>query len=726
MQTKTKSNLNILYILLLLTAVCTGQVLAQTAPEISNATYLNPSYIKESAPKTNCDLNGAWSTEYSYYWLADPSNTQTKLPPYITNLTYSGVIQESSSISISTPESASKNGERNKYYLSSSLDGETLSIMIDLQNNNDFITWIPLNLYFDPFVINNPAEQIKLKLSYANSALGDITYIQNTKFKVGCYLNLLVKSPDPRSVGTLTIEIAPQDNSKAAISGIFWSEPRRESDLRITYVGPEKVSAPTWSQRVDSSTVIWSPRSKEESENDDLVQLSVGMIKYATSTGYEFPLSLKNKDFYNFKVLQGMAGPKGSNGLEFYLNPDMSLCLNGCELGLYTTESYKQNILIYSAEKDKQNKLKSTIETFGDGTPTFQNFHIAPSSNIQLRIRLTTNDLENPPILRGLYIAPTGSITSDNNVVLNLDTGGSMSNSPSNNNASNKPTTTASTTSTDTIQIPTVINFNPSPSPVITNISSSSPANTITQPTTMADPLPVTTTTTQPIIMADPLPATTTTTQPVIMANPLPSIPEVLNTASNNQGNIKQAIEAIKNAMEEAKKKATEEQAKAEQKQAEEVEKSKQKAIEDAKKAAEEQAKAEQKQAEEVEKSKQEAIEDAKKAAEEQAKAEQKQMEEAEKSKQEAIENAKKAAEEQAKAEQKQMEEAEKSKQEAIENAKKAAEEQAKAEQKQMEEAKKSKQEALEDAVENAKKVTEEIKNNILKFANNLKEGFRD
>lgn len=419
-----KAKSKIISILMLLILLSIGRASAQITTDISNAVYLNPSYIQELTLKTNCDLNGAWSTEYSYYWLSDPTNSQTKLPPYVKNITYTGVIQESSSISISTPENAFTNNERNKYYLSSSLPGEKLEIMLDLENTNDFITWLPLSLYFDPFVIKNPEEQIKLKLSYANSTLGNIIYIQNTKFNAGCYLNLLIKSPDPGAGGKLTIELDSQDDSTAAISGIFWNNPREESNLKITYNGSNKVSAQSWYQslKTNSNIVIWSPRSGEDSDKDNLVKVGVGEVTYTTSTGYEFPESLHKKDIYNFKVLKGIAGPKGVNGLEFYLNPDNDLCSRGCSLGLYTTETYKQNIFLYTAEKSKKNKLAIKAETTGDESPEFHNFHIDPNSSVQLRIRLTTNDLQNPPILRGLYILPSKNKNSDNETVtLNID-----------------------------------------------------------------------------------------------------------------------------------------------------------------------------------------------------------------------------------------------------------------------------------------------------------------
>ena len=426
MEINLKNLIKSALIILLLNIFFVGRISAQVTSDIPNAVYLNPSYIQELEQKTNCELNGAWSTEYAYYWLADPANSQANLPSYIKNITYTGVVQESNSTSISTPEISSSNGGRNKYYLSSSLDGETLAITVDLENPDNFISWLPLNLYFDPSLIKNPEEQIKLKLSYADSALGDIVYIQNTKFNGGCYLNLLVKSPDPHSKGKLTIELNPADDSKAAISGIFWSEPRKESDLQITYTGANKVSAQTWYQnlRTDSGAVIWSPKSNEDSNDNSLVKIGIGKVTYTTSTGYEFPTVLKNKGSYNFKVLQGIAGPKGINGLEFYLNPDSSVCSNGCDIGLYSTESYKQNVFIYSAEKDRKNKLAAKTETFGDGKPAFQNFHVEPDSNVQLRIRLTTNDLINPPILRGFYILPAKSdstISDSEGVVLNID-----------------------------------------------------------------------------------------------------------------------------------------------------------------------------------------------------------------------------------------------------------------------------------------------------------------
>ena len=483
MRIKIKNIINTVLILLLPAIICTGQASAQTSPGLSNAVYLNSSYVQELTSKTNCDLNGAWSTEYSYYWLADPVDSQANLPSYVKSITHTGVIQESSPISISTPESASSG--RNKYYLSSSLPGENLEITIDLENTKDFATWLPLNLYFDPFVIKNPQEQIKLKLSYADSSLGNIIYIQNTKFSAGCYLNLLVKSPGPHSTGKLTIEIDPQDDSTAAISGIFWSEPRQESNLKVTYTGLNKISAPSWSEnlRADSNTVIWSPKASTVSNEDDIVKIGIGKVTSTTSTGYEFPISLKNKGFYNFKVLQGIKGPKGVNGLEFYLSLNSNLCLNGCELGLYSTEAYKQNVFIYSAEENKKNKLETNTETTGDGGPVFQNFHIDPNSNVQLRIRLTTNDLQNSPVLRGLYISPTGSenkISDSNNIVLNIDENTSKN---TNLNTDTNQSIIAAI-SAGTIYLPQAISYT-------TNTTNLSNGAAVSKPNAMTNPRPL-------------------------------------------------------------------------------------------------------------------------------------------------------------------------------------------------------------------------------------------
>ena len=396
-----------------------GPALAQGTDKtmVSKAIYENPAYIQEGRTKVNCELNGAWTSEYKYYWLPGQINDQNNLPPFVKNISLGGVIQDISSIGLSTPESTNIDSERNKYFLTSSLPGETVEITLNLEHNNPFVEWFPISLYFDPFVVNNLQQQVKIKLSYADSNLGDVVYIQNVGFSEGCYLNLLVKAPPQGQLGKLTIELKPENNYKGAISGIFWSDERKETDLHLTYSGATKISAANWNenQKMVDRTVIWSPQTDQNQGLDKLVRISLGDVVYTTSTGLEFPLDTKNKT-YNFKILKGQSGPLGFNGIEFYLKPELRLCTDGCELGLYFTQQYQQSIYVYSAFEDKKNKLLAKVETNSNGLPSFEKFYLSPNDNVSLRVRITTNDETNPPVLRGLYI-----LSSDNNDLLTLD-----------------------------------------------------------------------------------------------------------------------------------------------------------------------------------------------------------------------------------------------------------------------------------------------------------------
>ena len=391
-----------------------------------DAFYISPEYIREDSSKIDCELNGAWTTNYSYFWLPDPTNTKSNLPDFIQNIDYQGVLKEADTISVSTPEFPDQHGDRNKYFLSSALPGEKLSVKVNVINNSKFISWYPLAIYIDPFVSKGNQQKVSVSLSYASTSLGHVVYLQNTNFQEGCYLNLLIKSPLPGASGQVTLELNPQPDSPATISALFWGEAKEETNINIVPTGTVSVSAPLYFQDYKNSIQadIWSPGVDE---SDKLVKVSLGDIKYVTSTGYEFPISVKLRDTYNFKALKGMAGPAGLNGLEFYLTPQKDFCSNGCDLGLYFVEEYKQKIYIYTAQKDKKNKLSVLKRTTGNAS--FETFSIQPNNDVVLRIRVTTEDNSSlVPVLNGLYLRQSsgGSVLpvvdqNDKDPVLSLD-----------------------------------------------------------------------------------------------------------------------------------------------------------------------------------------------------------------------------------------------------------------------------------------------------------------
>ena len=215
------------------------------------------------------------------------------------------------------------------------MPGESTKIKLNLENNSDFGIWYPLSIYIDPFVSKIPEQQIRVKLSYALDSLGDIVYIQNTKYEKGCYLNLLIKGPQKGTSGEATIEFKTASNTKPIVSGLFWGAPREEKDLVVNYNGRTKVDAPLSLNnlfRENYNAIIWSP--DEETQDKDIIDISLGKIEDTTSTGYEF-VSSRVTDAYSFKVIKGQAGPDGFNGVEFYLSAPENTCVNGCKLGLY-------------------------------------------------------------------------------------------------------------------------------------------------------------------------------------------------------------------------------------------------------------------------------------------------------------------------------------------------------------------------------------------------------
>lgn len=392
----------------LLLSIFLGPAKAENNQEvIQSAIYKNPEYIQEHKNKANCEINGAWTKEFKYFWLADIEDNKKNFPPFVKNLTYRGVIEKANNSGISTLEALNLDSSRNGYFLTSSLPGEKIGIEFDLEHNLPYVEWIPLNLYFDPFVLEDLDQQIQIKLSYANSSLGRIVYLQNINFNVGCYLNLLIKSPPKGEIGKVVIEIKPKDNNKAAISGVFWKEEHEHSNLKLEYAGSNEVSAPTFfeNERVAKKSIIWSPTTDKNLLVNDIVKISLGTVTYTTSNGFEFPLDLKNKT-YNYQILKGVSGQPGFSGLEFYIEPLTQSCRDGCDFSLYFTENYKQKIYIYSAYEDRKNKLLKELTPEGKGAPTFENFHIEPNENVKLRIRITSDDKSVEPVLRGISILP--------------------------------------------------------------------------------------------------------------------------------------------------------------------------------------------------------------------------------------------------------------------------------------------------------------------------------
>ncbi len=59
---------------------------------ISDTIYINTDYTKEDNSRLNCELNGAWSSEYSYYWIpGQPYNLQN-LPDFVKSVQFKMVI----------------------------------------------------------------------------------------------------------------------------------------------------------------------------------------------------------------------------------------------------------------------------------------------------------------------------------------------------------------------------------------------------------------------------------------------------------------------------------------------------------------------------------------------------------------------------------------------------------------------------------------------------------
>lgn len=377
--------------------------MANTNEVFSNALYVNPEYFIEDKNKLNCDLNGAWTTEYEYYWLPSERN-ENNLPPFVQILFNNGTIVKNNQIGISTLENILQDTKRNPYHVSSHLEGEKLVFEIHIENKNKFIEWLPFSLYFDPTLVNDFSQQVTIRHSDARSALGDIVYINNLFLTKGCYLNFLVKSPPSQNSAKLILEIKSLSNKKAALSGIFFNKPKLEKEAhntQLVYSGKGKESPSSFLEKNirERDILIWSPDS--ENTTDNLVKVSLGNIEHVTHTGLEFVTDRKDQKF-SFNVLKGIAGIEGVNGLEFYLTPSEFYCQEGCELGFYFAEDFKQNVSIFSAYNDKKNTLLSRINT--EESPGFEKFTISPTDKLNLRVRITTEDSSAIPIFRGLYL----------------------------------------------------------------------------------------------------------------------------------------------------------------------------------------------------------------------------------------------------------------------------------------------------------------------------------
>ena len=658
-----KTTFLLVTIFLLLMTVCLGRIEASE----EKALYINTEYLKEDENKTNCELKGAWTTNYENYWLPDPANLQQVFPNYVKNISYTGITSEASSIGLSTPESLNKNNPRNKFYLTSSLADEALEVTLDLQHENQFSEWFPLGLYFDPFVINNSKQQLSIKLSYANTNLGKTVYVQDINFESGCYLNLKVKLPAYNSLAKLVIELKPEKGSKPALSGIFWGKEYKENSLQVSYKGLNQISAPNWyeTQKKLAKTILWSP-SQMTGAGSQIVKVSLGDTTYSTSTGYEFPLA-NRQNTYNFQVLKGKSGKEGFNGLEFYINPQIMLCQSGCELGFYTTSNFKQNISLYSANIGTNNKLLSQVETNGEGLPVFHSFTVEPNESLALRVRITAQDPNSEPSLRGLYIVPT--LTAPNpEDLLSLD-------------------------SNTTVALPPVTSNSNLPS-----IAEAMSIMTIEEIAAKAEPIQNTT----------PLPQKTEDSQQKSTEKIANEIQQALNNAKEQQQKAQQLAEDAKI---KAQQQAEEARLKAQQ-QAEEERKKAQQTAEDARLKAQQQAEEERKKAQQL-------AEDARlkaqaKQAEDLQKAKQLVEEEIKKTQQQTEEarlKAQQLAEEEIKKTQQQAEEARlKAQQQAEEERKKAqqlAEEEIKKAQQQAEEERLKSQQTILDENKRAKEMIE-------------------
>lgn len=165
-------------------------------------TYENPAFIKEDSSNLTLD-------SYEYFWYPSPNDSNKNLPPFVKNIYYKGIIEEL----------------RNKYFLTSSQLGKKLEITLTLKHDKRFTQWIPVNLRLAPDTNNNAEQEVRLSLSYANSSLGNIVYIQKRKANSGSSLNLIVKMPPQNSDGELTIELRSKRGIKSSVSGIVWNYP---------------------------------------------------------------------------------------------------------------------------------------------------------------------------------------------------------------------------------------------------------------------------------------------------------------------------------------------------------------------------------------------------------------------------------------------------------------------------------------------------------------------
>ena len=201
------------------------QANAQVSELIPKAIYENPDYIREKKEKTLYEINNPGSRSYKHYWFPEPNNSQSILPSFVLNFLHNGNISETTFIEIPINSELGLFERINKYNLTSSYRGKELEIKFEIKNDNSYIDWIPVTLYFDEATKRNPIQQIRIKHSDAKGSLGNIIFIQNRTYNSIGFLDLEIKSPAQNETAEILIQIKSSRSYKAAISGILWGNP---------------------------------------------------------------------------------------------------------------------------------------------------------------------------------------------------------------------------------------------------------------------------------------------------------------------------------------------------------------------------------------------------------------------------------------------------------------------------------------------------------------------
>ena len=183
--------------------------------------YQNSAFIEESSNDV-LDINSHQNEKYKYYWFPSLNNSRIKLPPFVKSISFDGVIKKASLIDLNDLKEAGWLSRKDKNYLTSLNRGKTMEVKIVLANDKNYVSWLPVKLYFSPLVGNSPEQQLRIKLSYADGSIGNIVYIKNRNPDSSNFLNLKIKSPPTNQDGELIIEFRTKRRYQATLSGILW------------------------------------------------------------------------------------------------------------------------------------------------------------------------------------------------------------------------------------------------------------------------------------------------------------------------------------------------------------------------------------------------------------------------------------------------------------------------------------------------------------------------